>query len=378
MGQLVLWGGWLIVSIFVFGLSAATITHPYYLYQLAAPCAAVMAIGLAVGWRRFRHRAWLCWALPTLIAITAGYQLYLLRAMVPGWVQALVILVVVAAVGVLVVALAMKVTETPLARMAAIVGCLALLVVPGNMSVDRAGIVMGGQRSPPPGTGYGAPTQLDPSQRTKSIANFIAERRDAGSVFAIGALSASDVAPFIVDGIPAVAIGGFAGRDAIFTVESFEKMASEGELRYFLLPGHRRMGIGSIGVAGPQGDIVSAIQSEWWDVSAVAGLPLGMLYRYGTGRASVQFNSYSLPTEWSGGHKYYRWRLSVDELPEVLDGIETVEYVLGPNFPEPVQVRHEPEDGFALEISGRTEFNIVIRVTFKDGRVEDLVYRLDY
>ncbi len=92
---------------------------------------------------------------------------------------------------------------------------------------------------------------------------------------------------------------------------------------------------------------------------------------------SVRINNYSRPIEKRGDLQYYRWLVFVDEPSERLNDIEAVEYVLHPTFPKPVQVRRDPEDKFALETSGWGEFNIIIRITFKDGTKEDLKYWLD-
>ena len=78
-----------------------------------------------------------------------------------------------------------------------------------------------------------------------------------------------------------------------------------------------------------------------------------------------------------GGRQYYQWMVFIDEPPEVLDAIQSVEYVLHSTFPQPIQVRRDPNNKFALQTSGWGEFNIVIRVNFKDGRKEDLMYWLN-
>jgi transcription initiation factor IIF auxiliary subunit len=92
---------------------------------------------------------------------------------------------------------------------------------------------------------------------------------------------------------------------------------------------------------------------------------------------SVRINNNSKPIEKRGDLQYYQWEIFVDEPPERLNDIESVEYVLHPTFPQPVQVRRDPKDKFALKTSGWGEFNIAVRVTFKDGKKEDLSYRLN-
>ncbi|MCD6358730.1 MAG: hypothetical protein J7L90_02090, partial [Dehalococcoidia bacterium] len=200
----------------------------------------------------------------------------LFSSTVSSWVQAVVILVLVAVVFVLLLALVLKVTGTLLAKVAAVIGCLVVMVIPGMMSVDGQQDIMGrGAPSPLPPSGYAQFSQGEMPQRIESIVDFIIEQGDAGSIFTIGMLNAREAAPFITRDVPAVAIGGFGGGDDIFTVESFKAMVGEGKLCYFLLPGRNERVS-----AGNQGTIVAYIRGEWQDVSLAAGLPRGTLYRY--------------------------------------------------------------------------------------------------
>jgi transcription initiation factor IIF auxiliary subunit len=92
---------------------------------------------------------------------------------------------------------------------------------------------------------------------------------------------------------------------------------------------------------------------------------------------SVRFNNTAEPAGEVAARPYYAWELFVDEPPEVLDEIAEVEYILHPTFPNPVQVRTDPHDRFALRSRGWGEFQVRARVKFKDGRVADLAYWLD-
>ena len=270
-GRLLLWGGWLVTGILVFGLAPSTRTHPYYLSQLAVPGAAVLALGLGAGWRRFRHRARLAWALPGALVIVGAYQLYLFRDAVSGWTQAGAILVLAGAAAALLLALLQKATDTPLAKAAAVAGCLALLLVPLAMSIGRTVPVMGGQAP----SGAPAP-QPGERPRVDAVARFITSQGDIGGVFAVGVVRASEAAPFIIRGIPALAIGGFSGNDPVFRQPgSFQEMVTAGKLRYFLMPG--------TAVGTPQNAqraILDYIRLTWQDVSLAARLPAGTLYRY--------------------------------------------------------------------------------------------------
>ena len=91
----------------------------------------------------------------------------------------------------------------------------------------------------------------------------------------------------------------------------------------------------------------------------------------------IRFENYASEVTGRAGQRYYRWRLFVEEPQDVRDRIKSVEYILHPTFPEPVQVRTDPGDNFALETSGWGSFRAAIRIYFKDGTKEDTSYWVD-
>ena len=91
----------------------------------------------------------------------------------------------------------------------------------------------------------------------------------------------------------------------------------------------------------------------------------------------VHINNYAKPMEKRGERTYYKWRIFVDEASAILKQIREVSYTLHPTFPQPNQVRDDPNDGFALETAGWGEFTILIDVKYQDGKVEEVPYLLD-
>jgi transcription initiation factor IIF auxiliary subunit len=92
----------------------------------------------------------------------------------------------------------------------------------------------------------------------------------------------------------------------------------------------------------------------------------------------IRLNNYARPLREAGAPEDYRaWRLFVDEPPETLARIASVEYRLHPTFPQPVQIRTDPADNFALESAGWGEFTVVAIVTFADHTHERVSYWLD-
>lgn len=91
----------------------------------------------------------------------------------------------------------------------------------------------------------------------------------------------------------------------------------------------------------------------------------------------LKFDNYARSTGELHGRTYYQWRVFLDEPQSVLDTIADVQYLLHPTFPEPLQVRSDPNNKFALETSGWGEFTILITVRYKDGSEEKSSYDLD-
>ncbi|MBI4236056.1 MAG: glycosyltransferase family 39 protein [Chloroflexi bacterium] len=279
--QTVLWGGWLLTAVVVFGLASATTTHPYYLVGLAVPMAAVMGIAYALLWRAFRGGNALAWLLPGALVGAVLYQGIGAQEQAGDWALGVTVMTSSLAVLVMAVAIWRKVTATPLAAAFVALGALAVLLLPAA-SARAAGGPIAGPRAG--AVGRPGPSPVNPEQdRVGVVSGFIRRQGDGGSVFTIGAFAAREAAPFIIAGVPAVAIGGFSGSDPIFTVESFRTMAERGELRYFLVSGQGGPGApgGPPGGLGTQ-SILDYVRREWEDVSGAAGLPQGTLYRYFT------------------------------------------------------------------------------------------------
>ncbi len=91
-----------------------------------------------------------------------------------------------------------------------------------------------------------------------------------------------------------------------------------------------------------------------------------------------KFNNYAKSAGEYNGRTFYRWKVFVDEPMEVLGRIAQVEYLLHPTFPNPYQVRSDPNTKFALETTGWGVFQILITVRYKDGEVKKTDYLLSF
>lgn len=76
------------------------------------------------------------------------------------------------------------------------------------------------------------------------------------------------------------------------------------------------------------------------------------------------------------GDDYWDWSIWVEAEPEYLDAIDHVIYNLHYTFPEPVQIRRDPQDNFRLRTSGWGIFTIYIKIMFKDQSILDLEHEL--
>lgn len=91
----------------------------------------------------------------------------------------------------------------------------------------------------------------------------------------------------------------------------------------------------------------------------------------------IRFNNYARPASTLQGRTYYSWRVFVNEPTHVLARILEVQYLLHPTFPNPFQVRINPNDKFAVDGSGWGQFMIQITIRFKDNSMETTSYYLD-
>lgn len=76
------------------------------------------------------------------------------------------------------------------------------------------------------------------------------------------------------------------------------------------------------------------------------------------------------------GSGTYEWTVFLLAEESILDNIKYVEYRLHPSFPNPIQRIDNRESDFALSARGWGEFNIFIKIIFKDGRSTNLKHWL--
>ncbi|MBV9415300.1 MAG: glycosyltransferase family 39 protein [Solirubrobacterales bacterium] len=258
---LLLWGGWLVVTGLVFSLASGVI-HTYYTVALAPAIAALVAIGVALVWRRREQPAARA-LLAVGVGVTAAWSLVLLGR-TSTWEPWLTPVVAVAGVS----AVAALLAPPPMTRRVRTVGALLALVAclvapvaysaqtiasPHTGSVPSAGPEIAsangfGGRAPggtrPAGAGPGGGAGETSSALISLLKEGASGYRWAAATY--GSQSAGSL-ELATGGVTVMAIGGFDGQGGNLSLAQFEAYVRAGEIHYFVMSG------GGAGTGGPGG-----------------------------------------------------------------------------------------------------------------------------
>lgn len=253
---LVLWGGWLLFILVA--LSPATHIQSYYTIMLAPPLSVLTGIALALLWRDYCRRSrndWRGRMLPLALLITVIFQITLLSAYMSwsSWLSPLLLLLVLLAILLLIVLRRLRLTshlQLRLARVALVLGLLAILVAPFTWSASSLTYANNGG-FPVAGPSV-ATLQGTLSVLGQSLANSarpprlpVANQRllnyllvnDSDRPFLLGTLSSTNAIPFILaTGLPVMTLGGYSGNDPILTTSQLAALVAHGAVRFFWLP----------------------------------------------------------------------------------------------------------------------------------------------
>lgn len=230
--SLIVWGGWTLVTAAVFSLMSG-IFHEYYTVALAPGVAALVGIGGAELWRR--RRAWTARiALAVVVAGTAAWGWVLLgrtpdflpwlRWVIVGAGVVAVVLLLFGAVGrrAAVVA-ALLIVLTGLAGPTAYAVQTALTPHEGSVPTAGPETASGGLLAPPGADNARTSTEL------------VALLQSAGTKWSAAAVGATTAAPLQLDsGTAVISIGGFGTSDPAPSLEEFQEMVAEGQVRYYV------------------------------------------------------------------------------------------------------------------------------------------------
>jgi len=232
---LLLWGIWLLTLFAAF--SAAATINTYYVAALSPAVAALLSIGLVLGWQH-RARIWSPLALFAAVAATAGYDAWLLPASgtgLPGWLRQSVFVLAAVAAGCLAVACWQR-RSAVLAAASAALAVVAVLIVP---AAAAAAVVTSGLGP------FEAP--FESARDTARIAAFQAagfnvqqslaalERGNAAEPYLMATQTSALAAPFIwASGQEVVPIGGFTGTIPSPTLATLQHLIRTNLVRTFL------------------------------------------------------------------------------------------------------------------------------------------------
>jgi transcription initiation factor IIF auxiliary subunit len=90
-----------------------------------------------------------------------------------------------------------------------------------------------------------------------------------------------------------------------------------------------------------------------------------------------RFDNYARHIGSRGEYAWFVWQVFMDEAPETLATVRSVEYRLHETFPDPIRTSEDREHRFAIELEGWGEFRILITVYLHDGGEERTEYHLD-
>jgi 4-amino-4-deoxy-L-arabinose transferase-like glycosyltransferase len=262
-GNLLMWGTWLFTAGAYFSVSGYG--HRHYLVMLAPAVAALVGIGTTALWRDYRSPGWRGWLLPLVLVGMAAVQSYILWDY-EGWplwlAPAISGLCLIAAAVLALVRLRPPFRADAYAAGAVTAGVLALLAAPaawaaydtlavgGFGGLPAAGPrpveVEGGPDGPPgpPGgprgggpSGPGGPGRdADPAL----VEYLQANKGDAA--YLVATESSMSASPIILNTDERVInLGGFMGRDPVFTSDEITDLVNEGSVRFFLMPDRERM-----------------------------------------------------------------------------------------------------------------------------------------
>lgn len=285
--QTFLWVGWLFISLLIFGSANATHTHPYYLVGVAIPLSATVGIGLSTAKQKIsRSNRWK-WSILPAIVLCSYYQCFIARDSIPQ--SLLFIGVVVTSLGF--VSVISGLFYSRFSNLAILCGfflvMISLTFIPayhatkfGNRIVAFKPPVRPNNITFQVNQMRGAPINA-PNFAQDTISKHLLElspfKKDQ---IIVATMRARDAAPLIIDGIKAVAIGGFSGNDSILSLDEFKEMSGDGNVLYFVntnADGPRRP---IRNVNKPQNQVIADyVRGHWVDYSQRLGLPENTFFK---------------------------------------------------------------------------------------------------
>ena len=248
---LVLWGMWLVTMVAFFSLAGTF--NAYYMVMLAPAVAALVGAGGVALWSDYHRGGWRGWLLSLTLLGTVALQAYIILTYYDEdwsrWLPPVIVGVcLVGMVGLVSMRLKLKLkasTYFPAGVVA--VGILASLIAPTAWSAytawqdDGRSATAGpqtvqrpswGGRGGPPGGLSGTGDTADPA-----LMDYLESNR-GDAKYLVGTTNARSASPIILgtdEPDPVITLGGFAGRDPVFSTYQLANLVNEGAVRFFLI-----------------------------------------------------------------------------------------------------------------------------------------------
>ncbi|NJP06820.1 MAG: glycosyltransferase family 39 protein [Chloroflexaceae bacterium] len=227
----VLWGGWLVTGVVFF--SIAGFFHEYYLSSLAAPLAALVAIGAIELWRlRGEHPRLATRLLLLATSVTLGLQLLTAYAFV-GDAWWLAINGVLFASGAVLLLITVKRPLSSTVAIGFVTVIAALLILPSIWSALTTINASANQSLPSAYSGQiSGPANEGDVQVNQELIDYLGEHtQDTKYLMAVP--SSHEGADYVLAmNRPVLYLGGFMGQDEVASGADLSDMVAAGELRY--------------------------------------------------------------------------------------------------------------------------------------------------
>jgi 4-amino-4-deoxy-L-arabinose transferase-like glycosyltransferase len=253
---IVLWGTWFLTVGTFFSVSSFQV---YYMVMLAPAICALVGIGVATLWHKYRCMSIYGLILPSALLITATAQLHFLSPF-PAWRNSelppiIFTIVSIVALFLFILYALKRVSYAPFPALLTTAGMIALLLAPTlwtvlpilenynsafpvadpygttTPSLARTQMLM----TAPPQNETSTSNTLSPTDLT--LLSFLAAHEGSASYLYATTTSNYSEAAIIETGKGVMTMGGYAGADQILTPAKLSDLVHHGVVRYFLLPG---------------------------------------------------------------------------------------------------------------------------------------------
>ena len=254
---LLLWGGWMVVTMLVFSYMSGII-HPYYTVALVPGIAGTLAVSARELWRgraNFTVRA----VLAVMVAVSAVWG-FVLLSRTPDWQPwiryALLVLSLAAVLALLFGAAQIR----RLGPVVAVVGLCGALLGTASFTLATAATPHNGAvptSGPASASRFGRGGGPGVSQSSTEVTELLKGTTTKWAAAQSGANQAASLA--LSSGRPVLAIGGFSGSDPAPTLAQFQQYVADGDIAYFVAGGRDFGG----GGRGTSGEIDSWVQENF-------------------------------------------------------------------------------------------------------------------